>query len=75
MNRKEKHVVYLALSISRVVFLFGDYFLSNNNLNISISNVDKKTDIDKQTDVLMQDEYNNISTSDLTSTTTPLPNI
>ena len=75
MNRKEKHVVYLALSISRVVFLFGDYFLSNNNLNISISNVDKKTDIDQQTDVLMQDEYNNISTSDLTSTTTPLPNI
>lgn len=30
MTKKEKHVVYLALCISRVLFLFGDYFLSGN---------------------------------------------
>lgn len=31
MTKKEKHAIYLALCISRVLFLFGDYFLSNTS--------------------------------------------
>ncbi len=36
MTKKEKHSIYLALCISRVLFLFGDYFLSNNQTNNSL---------------------------------------
>jgi hypothetical protein len=45
MNKKEKRVIYLALSISRVFFLFGDYILSNNhNLNNPVSDNNPQPD-------------------------------
>lgn len=37
MDKKQKHVIYLALCISRVFFIFGDYYLSNNQ-NIQARN-------------------------------------
>ncbi|MFZ2151113.1 MAG: hypothetical protein WAZ12_05345 [Candidatus Absconditicoccaceae bacterium] len=75
MRKKEKHAVYLALSISRVVFLFGDYFLSNNNLNIITPIANKQTDIKQQTKIVPQAKSNEISTSDLTLPSMPLQNI
>lgn len=43
MNKKEKHVIYLALSISRVIFLFWDYFLSNNKVLLITPSTDQHT--------------------------------
>lgn len=37
MDKKQKHVIYLALCISRVFFIFGDYYLSNTQ-NIQARN-------------------------------------
>lgn len=74
MNQKEKHVVYLALIISRVVFLFGDYFLSNNNLSISTPIVTKQTDINQQVKVV-EDSSDIIPTPNTTLTQTGLQDI
>ncbi len=74
MNQKEKYVVYLALSISRVVFLFGDYFLSNNNLTISASIDTKQANINQQVKVV-EDPSDITPTPNTTLTQTGLQDI
>lgn len=44
MDKKQKHVIYLALCISRVLFIFGDYFLSNTQ-NIQADNIPSESKV------------------------------
>lgn len=64
MTQKEKRVIYLALCISRVVFLFGDYILSNNQKYIPSSNFNQNQESAKsKQDLTISQEIQNFKQS------------
>lgn len=66
MSKKEKYVIYLALSISRVLFLFGDYFLSNKeSIQTPIQAISKQISINQDIKPIDETQLNKNLKSDI----------